>query len=159
METQVLCPKKSRAFITIAVSVPLIAIGVFLIHAGNPIGWVTAAFFGLLLLVGVVMTLPNSTYLELTAEGFGMRTLFRYRFVRWEDVLEFGVLQIETTRMVAWNYSEAYKAQARWRKFNSKLVGFEGCLPDDYGLEHEELAALMNERLARYRDPRSGIRA
>lgn len=150
METRILYPKKSRAFLMMAVAALLIAMGVFLIYMGNRFGWIVVAFFGMLFLVSVIMTIPNSTYLAISADGFGIRNLFRYHFVAWGDVREFGVFQIQHSRMVGWKYSDAYKARPGMRRMNARLVGYEGMLPDTYGLRHEDLATLMNACLARF---------
>jgi hypothetical protein len=156
IEPMILHPSKLQAATLVLVSGPLIAIGSFLIHARNGFGWVVVAFFGLLFLVGLVMAVPGSTFLKISQDGFEMRTLFRSHFIRWSDVREFGVASLESRKMVAFNYSENHKARAALRKINSRLVGFEGALPDAYGLGHEELATLLNECLIKYHEGTSG---
>src|SRR5688572_24515151 len=89
------------------------------------VGGSTAVFFGLCGLVGLVTLLPGSSYLTLTTQGFWFAGLFRKHFVAWKDVVSFSVAQIQTHKMVGWNYTSAFKEQVVLRRVSSMVAGIE----------------------------------
>ncbi|WZO97052.1 hypothetical protein EP7_004069 [Isosphaeraceae bacterium EP7] len=56
----------------------LTGVGVWIGMTGDKFGWWIAAFFGLGILLTVVVLLPGAIYLNLTDEDFTMCTLYRY---------------------------------------------------------------------------------
>ncbi len=75
--------------------------GILLVRAGQEIGWVAVAFFGLGVAVFVLQLLPNSTYLRVGPEGFTVCHLFRAHSCRWSDVGPFKVGRVARKEMVA----------------------------------------------------------
>jgi hypothetical protein len=106
-------------------------------------GYLCFAFCGLLALVGAVGLSPESTYLELSKDGFMLCTLFRKRFIRWEDVEVFKVADLQGRVAVAWNYTPSYPHRTSFHKLNVGLAGIEDALPLTYGRSPADLAALL----------------
>lgn len=109
------------------------------------LGWLSIGFFGLCLLVSMVLMLPNASCLELNSAGFTMCSLFRAHTILWVDVSTFGVGRIMGNKMVMFNFVDSYQGSSKLRTFNTGVTGFEAGLPDSYGLKHDELAELMNK--------------
>jgi hypothetical protein len=86
--------------------------------------------------------------LVLKRETFFVRTPFRTWTRRWNEVSEFEVM----------SERRLFKQRPKWvgfdelgdgtprllRHVNDALVGCDAVLPDNYGLDYEELATLMN---------------
>lgn len=102
------------------------------------------AFFGLCFLVSLVTMLPGGAYLRLTSEGFTMCSLFRTHTFRWADVEGFVVGRVLLSRKVMVKFAGSFPRSRALRWLNVRLFGFEGALPDSYGLRPEELADLLN---------------
>jgi hypothetical protein len=81
-----------------------------------------------------------------------MRTIFRTTHFKWSDVGEIGVISVHMNRMVAFNFAEPYRSQHRAVVVSRTLAGWDGALPDTYGMSADALAALMTT----YRDRASG---
>jgi hypothetical protein len=126
----------------------LMAVGVWLILAGEWFGWLAAIFFGLCAIVLAATLLPNSSYLQIGPEGFAIRSLYRTQSFRWSDVGPFVVRRFKNGQMVMFDFSEEYSQQRRLRELSKALAGHDGGLVDSYGLSHDDLAALLN----RYRE-------
>ena len=127
------------------VSVIFVVLGVLMIAQGKRIGWLACGFFGLCSLVFLVELLPNASSLELTADGFTVRSFFQVsKRIAWVEVQSFGIGRIRGKKMVMFNYAESYQGALAVRRINAALTGFEAALPDCYGLRAEELADLMN---------------
>lgn len=122
-----------------------VVIGVLMIKDGKSAGWLSVIFFGLGCVVTVVSMLPRATYLRLTPEGFTMCSMFRAHTFRWQDVTGFSVGRVALNKMVLFNYAPSYQKSPGLRSLNVGLVGYEAGLPDNYGLGHDALAALLNQ--------------
>ena len=127
-------------------------VGVQIIADGSRVGWVVVVFFGLGCLVVAVSMIPNATYLRLTPSDFTICSLFRARSYRWQDVTGFTVGRAGSRRMVMFDFAPNFHRRSRSGSWNAKLVGHEAGLPDNYGLDYEELADLMNRHRARWDD-------
>jgi len=130
----------------------LVALGsLVFVLAGASLGpsswldWLGISFFALGFLVSLASLLPRAAYLRLTPKGFTVCSLFVARTYRWEDVREFGVGRVLLWKMVMVNFVPSFPRSRALRSLNLKLCGFEGALPDNYGLAHEKLAGLLNE--------------
>jgi hypothetical protein len=100
-------------------------------------------------LVAALALLPGAGGLLLDSDGFEITSLFRPYRCRWTEVSEFEVVRVPPSlqKMVAFDHARTEdRALAR---INRSLVGWAGGLPDNYGLSHEDLAAIMNEWRAR----------
>src|SRR5574337_97641 len=129
-------------------------------------------FMSLSSIFEILSTLPGASFLKLTNNGFTRRTLFKTLPERqWDDFVEFAAIKMfqgtllsrlpgtSLMKRVVWNYSDSCRTRIkakftnetkrlRWEKAVAKLrarTGFEGGLPDNYGMSAMRLAALMNE--------------
>ncbi|HWX18342.1 MAG TPA: STM3941 family protein [Candidatus Binatia bacterium] len=159
-------PSKKTQGLMLFVSILFVLAGVFIRshQTGSSDAWMAYAcigFFGLCALVSVAQLLPGSSFLKIGREGFEFRTLWRGASFRWSDVEEFGVAEFtlhhsgipQKNRMVGFRFSPSYEKGGKnlaLRRLNEGLVGYEAALPDNYGMKHEELAALLNRKKAEY---------
>lgn len=139
----ILRPRKLSLLLYLLGCLAFTAIGVFMINAGRMGGWLPTIFFGLGVIVFIVMMLPGSSYLELTGEGFTVCSLYRRSFTRWSDVDSFFVGRIQG-KVVMFNFAPTYTRQQTARRVSVAIAGGEGALPDTYGRSAEELAQMMN---------------
>jgi hypothetical protein len=162
-----LTPSRSKHLLFLMVSAVFTAIGVMVLSRGRSdsfdvwMAWLCIVFFGLCGLVFLVQFFPGSSFLRIRREGFEFRALWRGATFRWSDVEEFGVAEFtvyhsgipQKHRMVGFRLSPSYPRRdklPRLRRLNEKLMGYEAALPDNYGMKHEELAALLNRKKAEY---------
>ncbi len=131
-------------------SLAFVGLAIFLIPTEPLIGYITIIFFGLCAIVGAISLLPQSSYLELSQEGFLMCSLFRKSFVKWSDVQEFFPIKIQLNSMVGLRFSQSFNGTTTGRKIATALSGVEGALPDTYGMTAVALAILMNELRNKY---------
>lgn len=142
-------PSPRKWLLVLAISVALGAGGVIMLHdpANSPAwqAWCVIGFFGLCALVSALQLVPGVSRLQLDAQGFEMRALFRRHRTLWKDVVGFGVLGHSPARgvWVGWNYRPGCGPASRLRKFNFDNFGFEAQLPDTYGMEPDELVELL----------------
>ncbi|PYJ03749.1 MAG: hypothetical protein DME25_11360 [Verrucomicrobia bacterium] len=145
-----LYPKKSKTVLLFIVCLAFVAGGLWLGRKGDKVGWLCAGFFGLGIPVFLLQLHPKCSSLTVTEEGMEIRSLFRSSKVRWSDISDFGVSTLRqqglpVNRMVGFNYSAAYQRASKARSVAKALAGFEGALPNTYGLRPEELAQLLAE--------------
>lgn len=107
--------------------------------------WTVVGFFGCSVLISTLQLIPGASYLRLERSGFVVRSLGRTRRTAWADVAGFGTLSHSRSRkaMVGWNYRPGRGEPSRLRKLNAQLVGYEAALPDTYGLDSDDLVALL----------------
>jgi hypothetical protein len=120
-----------------------VAGGVWSGYEGKTMGWLTAAFFGLGIVVAIVHILPSASYLLLTENGLKARTLYRSWSVAWKDIAFFTTITIGH-RMVVFNYADHYDKAKMTRGVARRIAGYEGALPDTYGMKADQLADLLN---------------
>src|SRR5215210_1376947 len=147
----ILHPSKVKALALVAVSLLFTFGGTLMVKSGQPLGWAVGGFFAMCTLVGITMLLPASSYLRISTEGFKVCSLFRAHTFQWSDLSEFGVSKVGPNKMVMFNFAASYTKTSSVRSFNASVFGYEGGLPDSYGLSHEELASLLNGYLQRHR--------
>jgi hypothetical protein len=116
-----------------------VAIGVLAVGEKPWLGWACILFFGLGLLVSLLMMLPGSTYLKLDERGFEMSSLYRRHRLRWDEVDGFGLAAVADQRMIAIAYNDAYRQQAAARRLSSAMTGLEGAIPNHYEAPIEEI--------------------
>jgi hypothetical protein len=124
-------------------------IGGWMIYSQRQGGWFVAIVFGLGSLVFTFQLLPDSSYLLLGPKGFTVRTLYRSEKYRWVEVERFGVTRIGGNKMVGFDFSSEYGKHQVGRQVAAGISGYEGALPDTYGMKPERLAELLNEWKAR----------
>ena len=141
-------PRRRLALALLAASVALAVVGRAAAAEGRVVGWVALGFFGLCALVFAIVLLPGSAYLRLDSRGFTTRNLFRKGRLRWRDVRNFRPYSVPGGTFVGFDFTEASGSLGRVSA--RKLAGVDGGLPDTYGLEPEELAAVLNAWRDRY---------
>jgi hypothetical protein len=138
-ETLTFVASRQKTLLILLLSIIFVILGVWM-SAGKPlIGWLTVGFFGLGILVALVMLLPNAMYLRLEEKGFEMGSLVRkYRF-DWKDVVDFRIGSIHGVKMIEIIFHPDYQKQALGRAVASTLSGMEGAIPDQYNASLEQI--------------------
>ncbi|HEV2413743.1 MAG TPA: hypothetical protein VGX27_02980 [Candidatus Dormibacteraeota bacterium] len=134
-------------------SAAFVAAGVltFFVAPGGRLGGVVVfLFFGACATVGLVQFVAGSS-LVLSPDGFTVNSLGRQTTRRWQDVESFVVVEPSAfSRIVGIKFATPDGRMPAARKAARSVAGFEGALPDTYGMKAGELAALMNDWRARY---------
>ncbi len=129
----------------------MLSLGGLVITSHAPfIGYPCAAFFGVCALIWGINLHPNSSYLELTEQGFTTCSLFRPVFTPWVNVKGFFPLHLQGHSMVGLNYTDGHKEGVRTRRIAMILANAEGGLPDTYGMSADELAAILDSLRLRH---------
>jgi hypothetical protein len=136
---------KAKMVGLVAMSAVFVAIGLYMSPKEPVMGLLSAGFFGLCGIVGVLGLIPGGSYLLLERDGFTTSSLFRKHSYQWRDVGSFGVTRISRNKMVCWNFAPDYSGPKRGASLSKTLTGIEAALPDTYGKKAEDLAELMNE--------------
>jgi hypothetical protein len=155
----VLQPSRLKMAGVLVVSAIFVAIGISMIRSTDTVlgmpsvyaGWFTVVVFTLGLAISVASLLPGANYLRLEPGGYTTCALFRRTFTPWTAVRGFGVTQVILRKMVGINFEPEVAAPMRGARINTKLVGFDGALPDTYGMSAVALADLMNRELSKAR--------
>ena len=141
-----LYPSKTKTILLLIVSLIFTFGGIFLIQKGDNFGWVVLSFFGLGTMVFIIMLLPNSTYLKISEEGIETKSLFqKSKILPWNSIEIFGTGYIGLNEKVTLNFSENHDKQKLGREIASSISGFEGALPNTYGMSASKLAELLND--------------
>ena len=138
-------PNRRRYLLFMMLSAGFVAGGALTVRKSDPIGWAAILFFGSGVIVFGLLLLPGSAYLKLDSAGFTFCTLFRAHSTSWYEVDSFQVARIGGRKLVAFNYSNLHRGQDFARKLSHTISGYEGALPETYGLSAEELVITMNE--------------
>src|SRR5438552_1036804 len=142
-----LYPKRAKWIVAALACGIMTASGVWIIADGKWFGLLPTGFFGLGLLISLILFWRNSSFLELDSDGFVIRNLFRDSRLSWAQVEGFDVRRIGIRKMVTLTFVPSYTPLARARAVMRAVAGTEGALPDTYGMSAEDLAHIMNERL------------
>jgi len=128
------------------------ATGIFMVRAGQWVGWVAIVFFGLGVVVFALQLLPNSTYLRVGPGGFTVCTLFRAHSCGWTDVDAFRVAHVGAKDMVVFGFSKQYRGPRRLSRVNVHLVGAEAAVAaaGSWDVSMDELADMLNQYRERY---------
>jgi hypothetical protein len=129
----------------------LVGVLVFAVAPGGRVGGVVVfLFFGGCAAVAILQLVLGSQ-LTLTAEGFTVRSLGRQVTRRWQDVESFVVVRASAfTNIVGIRLLAAPGGDTFLTRAARNVFGYQGALPDTYGMKANDLAALMNEWLSRY---------
>jgi hypothetical protein len=127
-QTLLLHPRRAKLVGLLLVSAAFVATGVWMVRAGQWLGWLGIAFFGLGVAVSGLQLLPNSTYLRMGPDGFTVCTLFRSRSCRWSDVKAFEVRRVGRTEMVVFSFSRQPPGSTGLRRLNVRLAGAEAAV-------------------------------
>ena len=150
--TQVFRPSPIRVVGFLLLSAAFVAGGIFMVSAGQEVGWLAIAFFGLGVVVFALQLLPNCSYVRLGPEGFTVRRLFRSHSCRWSDVGAFKVAELGRQQMVVFSFAPHYRGPRRLSRVNVQLVDAEAAVATSgsVNIEMNHLADLMNAFRERY---------
>lgn len=161
--------RKKWVFLLLS-SIPFTAIGLWL--ASDPpdftqllLGFGSVLLFGSTAFVSILFLVhPGISSLIIGRQGISVRTPWRTRFYRWEEISRFGIETISTRyrgigaskKFVGFDYSPGIgKNDKGIFKRLDDLFGenhidreFDETLPDSYGIDPEELA----EKLTKWRE-------
>lgn len=138
-----------KAVLLTLVSAIFVTGGILMLGDDPVLGWASIAFFGLGMIVGLVMLVPGASSLHLTADGFEQRAVFSpSEMTPWRDIERFVVYQVGVSSRVGFMYADGYDRRRPGRAVARALSGVEGALADTYGMRAGELAELMNRWLA-----------
>jgi hypothetical protein len=149
----VLYPKRAKTIFILITGLVLAAgssISVVTSPAGTSdlyMGILGCIFFGLMILVALLMLFPGSSFLRLDDVGFTYGVLFRQRSRRWEEIESFCSVSLSTAnKSVGWLLRPEFRSSGALYKVNRAVVGYDEALPQTYGGKSaDELAELMND--------------
>jgi hypothetical protein len=146
-----LYPSRTKWIVGAVACAIMSAAGIWVITDGNWFGYVATAFFGLGLVVSLILLWPTSSFLELDESGFLIRNLFRDSRMSWTDIEFFEARRLGVRKMVTLKFAPQYTDSPSGRAIANALSGAEGALPDTYGRSAEELALMLNEYVQKHR--------
>jgi hypothetical protein len=128
----------------LVVSVGFVGIGIGLLHVSLWMASFSIAFFGICGVCAMVTLLPGATHLRLHNEGFEVRNMFRTVRVNWSDIGDIGVMRVGPNQMVGFNFAPGCSRLQKGRALVRAVGGWEGALPETYGMSAAALAELLN---------------
>jgi len=150
-------PSPRKWLVVLAIATAFAAVGATMVWDGDAGGWAVTVFFAACAGVALLVLLPASTYLEIRHDGFEFSHLLHRRRLEWGEVGPFSAVRLGGHPMVVFNRLAG--APPRLGRLNAAIVGANDALPDTYGKEPGELAALMNAARERALGVRGGGRA
>ena len=152
-----LYPKKTKVIIALVVSSIFTAFGICMGIAEGWPGYVFAGVGIIGVLITVIELLPGSSYLHIGPEGFTICSFYRKFLTPWDAVDKFFVVSYKlkgttTHNMVGFNYVPSYEGPKMLSFITKTICDCEGGLADNYGMEVEELADLMNSFLKQHKN-------
>lgn len=146
-------PSPWRLLMLLALSAAFALVGLVVIERHLLAGLLITAFFGVGALIALVALLPGSSYLELSAQGMTLRTLYRSWHLDWSEVSGFFVCRVAGRTMVCWDRSDGGADARGVRALSRSLAGARAGLPDNYGLSAVQLAELLESWRLGHTDP------
>ncbi|MES2695797.1 MAG: hypothetical protein V4773_20150 [Verrucomicrobiota bacterium] len=124
------------------------AIGGWMVIDGQKMGWFCGGFFALGLPIFLIQMHPKASFLTVSEDGFKFSSLFRKTHCRWSDIAVFGTYTLRQNGLpvgnfVGFDFVSEYQSSSKMRAASKAMVGFEGGLPDTYGLKAEDLSQLL----------------
>jgi len=139
-----LLPERLRWQIMLALSLTFVIVGLVLMMLGHRAGlWIVIAF-GALALVPSMIALPGAAKLVLDRDGFRATSLYRGRYVPWEETSEFQVAELARGGHHVVVYEDS-GASDQVVLSKSRFAGYNSALPDPFGMTPQELAFVLNE--------------
>jgi hypothetical protein len=121
-----------------------IVVGVVMIRRGEPIGWLMVLFFGLGIPVSLLQFTGRGNYLQLNPDSFTIGSTWRKTTIAWRDVEEIRTVKIRRIRNVG--YLLHGEPASRLARSNRAMAGIDGMLPDNFGIDVDELRAIFEQR-------------
>jgi hypothetical protein len=147
---------KTKTILLLLLALAFATMSSFLaLREGSLVGWMGCALFGLGVLVFAINLLPGASYLLVTEEGIEVASLFRRKRHKWSDFAGFGTYSlyqkgIPIRTCVGIRFRDELKGASQFARSVARAAsdGFDGALPDSYGMKPKDLAVLLNEVLA-----------
>jgi hypothetical protein len=155
MERRRLTPSTGKTMMMMMLSLGFTLIGGSMAQNGEAVGWLCMLFFGLGVVVFGIQMAPGACWLDLDDAGFTVCSLFKTQRHLWTDIQEFGIITIRHNRMVAFNFVQGSDRLKIGRRLSRAVAGYEGSLPNTYGLKAEALAKLMMQYMQNRTDTTS----
>ena len=98
--------------------------------------------------------LTGSTYLRLAEDGLSLTSLFCVYKIPWNVIDRFFVVELKrigVRKVVGFNFVQSYDRDHQARRISLAIAQCEGTLPDTYSQKPEELAEILNSRLAQFK--------
>jgi hypothetical protein len=151
-KTVVFRPSRGKLLGMLLVSAVFVVVGVFMVRAGQWLGWLPIVFFGLGMAVFALQLLPNSSYIRVGPDGFTVCTMFRVHSCRWGDVGAFKVGRVGTKEIVVFNFSRQYRGPRRLARLNVDVVSAEAAVAaaGTWNVRIDQLADVLNRYRERY---------
>ncbi len=148
-DSMTLKPDRLRWLLIFLICAGFVAIAIWL-GPGDPVLFYGAGgFFLLCALIAAPLMIGVGSSLTLDREGFTCRTLFRTFRRDWKDCSDFYSVTTGIRRHVGFSTPQDEAAHPNLAAANRAMIGASGMLPDNYGLDADELAELMNAYRAR----------
>lgn len=149
---EILYPPRFEKWWALLICLVFVAIGIWMVStgAGWP-GWLALGFFGLCAVSCVLADIFRDRFaLELTQDGFTVRSPFASSYVAWRDVEAFEVWRHRGNRLVGWRLVEKARADKGLATTTSRAIsGLDGALSSSFGMKTAELVALLEDRRRR----------
>jgi hypothetical protein len=162
----VLTPSKTKPAVFLFIATLLLGVGGYLLRqpALSSAPWsayVLIGFAGLWALVQILFLTTHSSSLTMDGEGFESRLFWRGTKFRWSEVEKFAPVEValpksnavRKIKLVAFRFSPSCASRelpATMRIMAESMPGYDGALPDTFGLKPEELAALLTQKKAEH---------
>lgn len=138
----VLTPGRNKWLGVAVIAAVFVAIGIFLLlDRGSWIGWLSLAFFGLVLVVSLAQILGHGSRLTLDADTFEISNFGRRATERWDEVAGFLAYKQHKIDMVG--YDRLRDMNSRIGDLNRKMSGRTAALPDTFDMKVDDLVALL----------------
>jgi hypothetical protein len=153
-------PRPTKALILTAVFALPGAIDVLILgpyHLGTQLN---TLFWGIPCLICASQLWPSAAYLKLERGGFQVREFFRQWSCAWPDVVTFqSVRTFGASEMVVFKLTPGLGSRVAAPVASRWLNGWDGRLPDTYGLTAQSLASLLNEYRLKSGAAQQGVEA
>jgi membrane associated rhomboid family serine protease len=155
-EPIVLTPSRRRWTLLLVLSLALTGICAWtLAVTPHVLGVLGVVFFGAGIVLSVLQLVPGQAYLRIAADGLASRQPLRTSRWEWNDIENFTAYEIHhrggSTKQVGFDLRNLTPdRQGFWKTVARGMVGVDVALPDTYGMDHHDLAALLADARDRY---------
>jgi hypothetical protein len=131
------------------------------------IAFASIGLAGMGVIVAPLILLPNCSFTRTDRNGLTICVFWRTTFYRWADIENFGLVDLPDVHphgvsrgepTVGFTLTKAYLARCtppKMMKFNRRILGFNGVLPDTYGWRAAALAEHLNQLRYQYAGARA----
>lgn len=150
-ETKVLKARLRDNIWQILVCLIFTIIGAGMIASNAAHGWWVFICSGFGVVVLLTASAATRNQLTLSDSGVSIKTMGRESHIRWKDVESFHLGNINGNKVICVYFDKTYLKQKVSRGISTTVSNEEAVIPGNYGMKVEELCALLNEWLDRYK--------